>query len=451
MVQGHHGLKHWASSLAARTAVLLLGGLLVTQVGGLSLYSLDRAELLNSAQESELSRQVVAVYRSQVLARPEHRANLIDQSRLNVAMTVRLASDQPAVALPMAPAALQRRLRSDMQMMPLPESLRPRAILVHSDARQERIVVVLQLPEGEWLQADMTLSPIWPWHSGAFLPTFAVMSVVATLLTLWAVQRLIRPVGTLAAAAEALGRDVNAPPLPESGPAELALAAAAFNTMAERIRRFVDDRTFLLTAIGHDLRTPITRLRLRAEDVEDDEQRRRIIGDLDELEAMISATLAFGRDATLSEPATKLDFAALVTTVLHEAGDARPLLDPVAIAFHGPSQLAVTARPMAMKRALTNLIANALNYGGSAHATLQPPAGGMVTLHIDDTGPGIAPEDLERVFLPFLRLEASRNRETGGVGLGLPIARNILRAHGGDVVLARRPGGGLRASITLPA
>ena len=103
MVQGHHGLKHWASSLAARTAVLLLGGLLVTQVGGLSLYSLDRAELLNSAQESELSRQVVAVYRSQVLARPEHRANLIDQSRLNVALTVRLASDQPAVALPMAP------------------------------------------------------------------------------------------------------------------------------------------------------------------------------------------------------------------------------------------------------------------------------------------------------------------------------------------------------------
>ena len=444
-------MKYWPASLAARTAVLLLGGLLVTQVGGLSLYSLDRAEMLHSAQESELSRQIVTIYRSQVLARPEHRANLIDQSRFNVAMTVRLTGDQPAVVLPMAPAALQRRLRSDMQMTPLPPSLRPQAILVHSDARQERIVVVLQLPEGQWLQADMTLLPIWPWHSSAFLPTFAVMSLVATLLTLWAVQRLIRPVGTLAAAAEALGRDVNAPPLPESGPAELALAAAAFNTMAARIRRFVDDRTFLLTAIGHDLRTPITRLRLRAEDVEDDEQRRQIIGDLDELEAMISATLAFGRDATLAEPATKLDFAALVTTVLHEAGDARPLLDPAAIAFHGPSQLAVIARPVAMKRALTNLVANALNYGGNAHATLQPPAGGMVTLHIDDAGPGIGPEDLERVFLPFLRLEASRNRETGGVGLGLPIARNILRAHGGDVVLVRRPGGGLRASVTLPA
>ena len=274
---------------------------------------------------------------------------------------------------------------------------------------------------------------------------------MATLLTMWAVQRLIRPVGTLAAAAEALGRDVHAPPLPESGPAELALAASAFNTMAARIRRFVDDRTFLLTAIGHDLRTPITRLRLRAEEIEDEEQRRRMIGDLDELEAMISATLAFGRDATLAEPATKLDFAALVATVLHEAADARPALDPACVAFSGPPQLAVVARPVAMKRALTNLVANALNYGGNAHATLHPAAGGMVTLDIDDFGPGIAAEELERVFQPFIRLEASRNRETGGVGLGLPIARNTLRAHGGDVVLTNRPGGGLRATVTLPA
>ena len=363
-------MKLWPSSLAARTALLLLGGLLVTQIDDLTLHALDRAEMLHAAQETELSRQVVAMYRSQVLAPPEHRANLIDQSRLNVAMKVRLAADQPVMTLPPAPEALQRRLRSDLLMAPLPASLRPLVILVHSDPRQERIVVAMQLPEGQWLEADMALTPFWPWHSGAFLPTFAAMSIMAMFLTLWAVQRLVRPVGTLAAAAEALGRDVHAPPLPEDGPAELALAAAAFNTMAARIRRFVDDRTFLLTAIGHDLRTPITRLRLRAEEIEDEDQRRRMIGDLDELEAMISATLAFGRDATLAEPATPLDLAALVATVLHEASDARPTLDPAAITLRGPSQLAVVARPVAMKRALTNLVANALNYGGSAHAQL---------------------------------------------------------------------------------
>ena len=142
------------------------------------------------------------------------------------------------------------------------------------------------------------MEPPRPWHSPDFLVAFVLMTVAAALLTLWAVRRLTAPVRTLAAAAEALGRDVNAPPLPEDGPPEVATAAAAFNTMAARIRRFVQDRTELLTAIGHDLRTPITRLKLRAEFMEDEEQRGKMLADLEELEAMVSATLAFGRDAT---------------------------------------------------------------------------------------------------------------------------------------------------------
>jgi signal transduction histidine kinase len=243
---------------------------------------------------------------------------------------------------------------------------------------------------------------------------------------------------------------VNAPPLPETGPAELATAAAAFNTMAARIRRFVDDRTFLLTAIGHDLRTPITRLRLRAEFMEDDDQRARMLSDLDELETMVSATLAFGRDATSSEPAVPVDLAALVNTVLTEAGDARPDLPAAAVGYAGPDRFTITARPVALKRALTNLVTNALNYGGTAKVSLTPPQDGQVVLHVDDDGPGIPPEDLERVFLPFQRLEPSRNRETGGMGLGLPITRNIARAHGGDATLQNRARGGLRATLILP-
>lgn len=441
----------WPSSLATRTALLLLAGLLVTQVGGLSLHALDRAETLHAGRERELSHQVIDIYQTLVLARPEQRANAMDQSRGAGEVTLRLSDDRPGITLPPAPPSLQRHLQNELLMMLLPPSLHPLTVLVHSDAAQEQVLIALQMPEAGWLVVELALPPIRPWHSSAFLTTFAAMSVVAAVLTLWAVRRLTQPVATLAAAAEALGRNVNAPPLPETGPTELAQAAAAFNTMAARLRRFIDDRTFLLTAIGHDLRTPITRLRLRAEFMEDEEQRRRMVSDLDELEAMVSATLAFGRDATLEERATALDFAALVTTVLNEAADARTPIDPAAITLSCPAQLAVFVRPMALKRALTNLIANALNYGTTVHATLHPPAAGMVTLHIDDTGPGMDAADLERVFLPFVRLEASRNRETGGVGLGLSIARNIVRAHGGDVVLSNRPEGGLRATVTLPS
>jgi signal transduction histidine kinase len=283
-----------------------------------------------------------------------------------------------------------------------------------------------------------------------FLSAFLMMTVTAGVLTLWAVRRLVAPVGTLAAAAEALGRDVNAPPLPETGPTEIATAARAFNTMAERIRRFVQDRTFMLTAIGHDLRTPITRLKQRTEFMEDDELRGRMLADLDELEAMVSATLAFGRDVAEGEPVAAVDLAELARTVLDETADAAPSAAD-RLVYEGPGHLTLRVRSIAMKRALTNLVQNALAYGGNARVRLAPPAAGSVVLLVEDDGPGIPPGELDAVFQPFHRVEGSRNRETGGTGLGLPIARNILRAHGGDVTLANRPEGGVRATLTLPA
>jgi signal transduction histidine kinase len=311
------------------------------------------------------------------------------------------------------------------------------------------VVVGMHLPDGDWLNVSVPIETPRPWHSPAFLAAFVLMTAVAAALTLWAVRRLTAPVRTLAAAADALGRDVNAPPLPEDGPLEVATAAAAFNTMAARIRRFVEDRTELLTAIGHDLRTPITRLKLRAEFVEDDEQRGKMLADLEELEAMVSATLAFGRDARTGEPVTSLDLAELLRTVLDEAGDARPEAAE-RLTYEGPAHLTIRARPLALKRAVTNLVSNAVIYGGAAHVRLVPPVQGMLTIEVEDNGPGIPPGELERVFEPFHRGEPSRSRETGGVGLGLPIARNIFRAHGGDVVLANRPMGGAKATVTLP-
>ena len=348
------------------------------------------------------------------------------------------------------PTPEQRLLRINMSLLPVgAPQMRWRELVVYGGNFWHQAVIGMRLPDGEWLNVRAQLEPLRPWHSPTFLVAFALMTAAAALLTLWAVRRLTAPVRTLAEAAEALGRDVNAAPLPENGPTEVAVAAVAFNTMAARIRRFVEDRTELLTAIGHDLRTPITRLKLRAEFVEDDEQRGKILADLEELEAMVSATLAFGRDARTTEPVSQLDLAELLRTILDEAGDARPdVLDK--LNYEGPAHLTVQARSLALKRVFVNLIANAVNYGGSATVRLVIRDPGMVVVEVEDDGPGIPPGELDRVFEPFHRGEPSRNRETGGVGLGLPIARNIMRAHGGDVTLSNRPGGGAKATVTLP-
>jgi signal transduction histidine kinase len=284
-----------------------------------------------------------------------------------------------------------------------------------------------------------------------YLASWLSMTVAAGLLTIWAVRRLTMPVRVLAEAADALGRDVNAPPLPQGGPTEVARAAAAFNTMAERIRRFVSDRTFLLTAIGHDLRTPITRLKLRCEFIDDDEQRQRFLADLDELEAMVSATLAFGRDTARAEPETALDLGALLRTIVDDASDARPDANE-RIRFDPPESTTVTirGRPIGLKRSFANLIGNAIAYAGNVTVSLGGPRDGEVTVTVEDDGPGIPAEHFERVFEPFQRLETSRSRETGGTGLGLPIARNIIRAHGGEITLTNRPTGGLCARVVLP-
>jgi hypothetical protein len=379
-------------------------------------------------------------------------AAVADMRRLP-GVAIDLSDQLPISDLPPTPPPEQRLLRVSMNLAPMPGHLRPHDIHMLGGPFWRRLLVSLRLPEGGWLNVTVKLEPPRPWHSPTFLAAFLLMTAAAALLTLWAVRRLTAPVRTLARAAEALGRDVNAPPLPEDGPLEVAIAAAAFNTMAGRIRRFVRDRTELLTAIGHDLRTPITRLKLRAEFMEDDEQRRKMLLDLDELEAMVSATLAFGRDATSTEPVSALDLAELLRTILDEAADAWPEAAEK-LRYDGPAHLTVRARTLALKRALANLVANAVNYGGGAVVRLTAPAAGVsdgaLTIEVEDNGPGIPPQELDRAFEPFHRGEPSRNRETGGVGLGLPIARNILRAHGGDVTLANRPMGGLRATVTLP-
>ncbi len=443
-------LRVWPRSLAARTAVVLLLSLAVVQVAGLTIHALDRIDIQRLAQARDVAERVMGLYRTVVMTPAPQRDTVLAEIHRPPDLSVELSNTPPVDDLPDAPPFIQRLLRVNLNLVPLPGGVRPRPIQILGGPEWQRIVIGLHLPEGQWLNFRIEIEPLRPWHSPTFLAAFLLMTAAAAGLTLWAVRRLTAPVRTLAAAAEALGRDVNAPPLPEIGPLEVATAATAFNTMAGRIRRFVQDRTEMLTAIGHDLRTPITRLKLRAEFVEDEELRTKMLTDLEELEAMVSATLAFGRDARTTEPVSSLDLAELARTILDEAADARPDIADK-LAYEGPAHLTVRARPLSLKRALANLVSNAVTYGGNARVRLLPATDGMQTIEVEDDGPGVPPRELDQVFEPFHRCEPSRNRETGGVGLGLPIARNIFRAHGGDVTLANRPAGGAKATATLPA
>jgi signal transduction histidine kinase len=436
-------------TLAARTALFLLLALMAVQAAGLTIHALDRVDLQRAAMEREVSARAFGVWRTLLITPPDRRAATLLELDLPPGLEASV-DDQPVVRTGMVPAPppVLRMVRPEV-LLAAPPRLRPREVL--AGMRFGTLYVALQLPEGQWLNLNIHMPPLRPWHSETFLAAFLLMTMAAAILIVGATRRLTRPVRDLARAANALGRDVNAPPMPEDGPLEVATAAHAFNTMAERIRRFVGDRTQMLAAIGHDLRTPITRLKLRAEFMEDEEQRAKMLSDLEEMEAMVNATLAFARDDAAAEPSIPLDLAALCRTVLDEAADARPDAAPEDFSFEGPDRLPIRGRPIALKRALANLVANAANYGGVAHITLSPPQAGHIQLRVEDDGPGIPEESQEAVFQPFRRLETSRNRETGGVGLGLPIARNILRAHGGDVTLENRREGGLAAVVTLPA
>ena len=276
------------------------------------------------------------------------------------------------------------------------------------------------------------------------LASLAVLLAAVLVLTLFAVRWVTRPLKTLAQAAEDLGRDINRPPIDEGGPIEVTRAARAFNTMQERLAGFIRERTRLFAAMSHDLKTPITRLRLRAELLEDAELRAKFDKDLREMEALVTVTLDFMRgldDGVASQP---IDVAALLESLQQ---DAREVGGDVLI--EGDALAPFNGNPQALKRCVGNLIDNAVKYGKAARLAIEDAAQ-VLTIRVCDRGPGIPDGELERVFEPFQRLEGSRSRETGGTGLGLTIARSIARAHGGDIVLRNLPAGGLEATLTLP-
>jgi two-component system OmpR family sensor kinase len=300
----------------------------------------------------------------------------------------------------------------------------------------------VRLDDGQWA----TVSPpsgLWsPWHTRILLTFLASLALLLPLAWFMA-RRLTRPIRLFAQAAERLGSDPHAPPLEETGPTEVRDAAQAFNEMQTKLNRYVEGRTQMVASIAHDLRTPLTRLRFRAEQADPD-IRDRMAADIEQMDGMISQALAYVRGETVRETPVPLDLSALVASVVHDLNEVG-----ADASVQSDESIRVMGESLNLRRAVGNLVENAIKFAGSAQVavTTEP---GLAVVTVSDTGPGLPADELEAVFEPFQRGEKSRNRETGGAGLGLAVARGVARAHGGDVVLSNRPGGGLVARLTLP-
>lgn len=305
------------------------------------------------------------------------------------------------------------------------------------------VVAQVRLHDGAWVTFDSSLS-----QEVAAVPLRIALTLVSLLLlvivlSLIAVRWVTGPLRSLATAADKLGQRLDHAPLPETGPLELRQAAKAFNTMQQRLARFIADRTRIFTAMSHDLKTPITRMRLRTELLDDEALQARFAKDLDEMEAMVTQTLEYMRDATAQEPMQRVDVNALLESLQNDYQETGG-----EVTIQGSASAPCPGRPLALRRCLTNLLDNALRYGKRARVVVED-APAVLTLRVQDEGPGMPEDQLEHAFEPFFRGEASRSRDTGGTGLGLGIARNIAHAHGGDLVLRNRSAGGLEAVLTL--
>ena len=307
-----------------------------------------------------------------------------------------------------------------------------------------RYMLLIELSDASWL---MFSPPTRSWgldETPRYLIVVLLVLISTALVALIATRRLATPLQHFTEGARRFGADFRAPPIEPLGPQEIRQAILAFNAMQAQLQHFIRDRTQMLAAISHDLRAPLTRMRLRGEFIEDAEQQRRLFRDVDEMQAMINSALEFFRDDARLEPATQFDLAELLHTLLDDYRD-----QGVEIDFNGPQRLVYFGRPLGLKRVMTNLLDNAIKYG--SEPKIEWLAGSeQVRIDVLDRGPGIAQDSLEQVFVPFFRVEGSRNKSTGGVGLGLSAARAIVLEHGGELTLRNRSEGGLSARVVLP-
>jgi signal transduction histidine kinase len=441
-------------SLLGQLALLILGAFLAAQAISIWLFADERGAAIRAAQRFETVERAEAVARALDTAPADSRESIL--AAVNSRLVRFGVGDAPLVETGRMKLAVLEG-GSDIRATEITVSphdgqpAEPPAAFawLHERMRAAGVAPVefrisIPLVEGDWLnvQARFQRPDI---QAPPALMGATLLSLALLMAALWfGLGRITRPLRQLADAADGFGLDAPAPEMPRHGPREVRALSDALGRMHGRLTAMIADRTRMLAALGHDLRSPITALRVRAEMVDDDETRERMAATLDEMQEMVDSTLAYARGVSTDQPMEACDLALLLGELADELSETGP---EIAVMPSGP--VCAKVRRTAIRRALRNLMENAQRYGSRARVSVRQ-VGNRAEMRIEDDGPGIPERELEKVFDPFTRLETSRSRETGGIGLGLPIARATLRAHGGDVVLSNRPEGGLRATAHLP-
>ena len=426
-------------TLAGRTIIILVFGLGLFHLWSIWIYQSGTESLLGSTRDLGLAERMVSVARALDELPPDEReqtAHALSAADLEIHWSpLSLGGARPAESQQVA------LLRERLQRL-APDITDDHLRFGFSDDvahHRHLLLASVRLKDGSWV--TFSSDAFQPASSSAHdvLGSLTAMAVGILIVSILLVRSINAPLRTLARAADRIGTGMSAYEAPETGPQEIRQVAKAFNEM-----QAIDDRTHTLAAVSHDLKTPLTRLRLRAEYVGDSALRKAIDGDLEEMEGMIDSALAFLRGDVTQEETRTVDLGSILKTICDQAADAGQDVE-----LTGSNRAALPCKPLALKRALINVIDNAVKYGKRARVELEDrPQQSIVT--IEDAGPGIAEHEQERVFDPFYRVEGSRSRETGGTGLGLAVARTIVRAHGGEITLRNKEIGGLRVTISLP-
>jgi two-component system OmpR family sensor kinase len=437
-------------TIAGRTIVVLVAGLAISL--GLSQYLYQRSmeRELREGNTSRLADRLI-VLRETLMRLPEaerdEAAHALSGGPLQLhwspeALSVAGGTPDPT-SVRIREILFQRLPGLEEQQLVIGSS--PDANATPGGHRTDHLTLIsLALTDGTWLNMSLAQVREPGLASPSFIGTLLLLSLAVGLLSYLMSLWLTRPLSDVAGGARRIFAGAQDVTLVETGTREVRDLVAAFNDLQDRIKRLVGDRTNMLAAVSHDLRTPLTRLRLRVEGLGTQEPKGSIIRDISEMEAMLDATLAFIRGDASEEPVEQIDLAAMLQTIANDFEDAGQLLDLAPV-----DNLVITARPQTLKRAIINLVQNALKHGGSARIdALKDDRNVRIT--ITDNGLGIPEDELEAVFAPFTRLDQSRNSTSGGHGLGLTIARMAIRLHGGDVTLANRAEGGLVATMSLP-
>lgn len=436
-------MKWLFETLVGRTVIVLLLGIMTVQGASLWYYEATLNNETVLASEKQLADRIISIYRA-VLHAPERDRDGVTHDLAGGVIEAHWGRQPNAIA--------------DPKVMSTWNGLRERLIALNAEFANDALIVgvdrldttshlasiSMRLGDGSWVNVDLVPSHGQHVRSDSAILSTSLMALGVVIVTILLIRWLTRPLETFERAARTLYASTDRAPVPEQGPREIRTLARAFNEMQARIRRLVSARTQALAAVSHDLKTPLTRLRMRLDEVGHAETRNAIATDLAEMESMIDATLSYLRGDRSDEEMRPVDLVAILGTISDDAQDAG-----AEASLQSPRSIVVRGRHLALKRALSNIVQNAIKYGGRAGIVARAEHD-KARVTVEDDGPGIPEEDMDAMFEPFTRVDRSRNRDTGGFGLGLTIASEIVQAHGGTITLENRAEGGLRVTVLLP-